>query len=341
MDALAGEAARGAGAVLLTARTLTPAALRALRAVLDGQPHWSDLPVVLLVGGGGDVEAEALFGSDNVTVLDQPARPSTLVSAVRAALRARVRQYEVRDFHATLEDRVAERTAEVRRLAARLTVAEQSERQRIAHVLHDDLQPQLYGLSMVLSLLQRAPSGEEAAALAARATGILDDAVQMARTLAAELSPAVLQSDRLADVLDWVAGDQARYGLAVTVDVRGDPRVADPALRVLLYQSVRELLFNVVKHAGGAAVRLVGEAEGECALVRVEDDGPGFDAEAVGARPAGFGLSSVQERLDLVGGRFEIESAPGQGTRVTLEVPSGGGRPAPERLEGPEGPLPP
>ncbi|HEX8386706.1 MAG TPA: PAS domain S-box protein, partial [Rubricoccaceae bacterium] len=249
-------------------------------------------------------------------------------------------EQEVRDLNAALEGRVAERTAEVRRLAARLTVAEQGERERIAHVLHDDLQQQLYGLSMTLALLRRSPPGEAAEALADRADGVLQEATRMTRALSTDLSPAVLRGDGLADLLAWVAREEReRYGLEVTTDARGLPPVADRAVRVLLYQVLREVLFNVVKHSGGAQARLVGWADGETVGVRVEDDGAGFDPGAVRSGSAGgFGLFSVRERLGLVGGRFEIESAPGQGTRVTLEVPSGEARPAPERLEGPLSP---
>lgn len=234
---------------------------------------------------------------------------------------------EIRALNETLEARVAERTREVRSLAARLTVAEQAERQRIAHLLHDDLQQHLYGLSMVLALLGRSPSAERVGALAEQATTMLDGAIQMARTLATELSPAILQAERLADVLEWVADEQRRmHGLTVEVEVRADPRVDDPALRILLYQGLREVLFNVVKHSGGRHARLAawadGGAGGTVTVVRVEDDGVGFDVDARAGQPAGFGLVGIRERLALIGGRFEIDSAPGRGTRVTLSVPS-------------------
>lgn len=331
MDAVAEETAAGAGVVLLTGRTLTPAATRRLQGVLDRQPHWSDLPLVVLVeagglvGGGGSAAADGLLESASGTLLEEPVRPFTLVSTVRAALRARGRQYEVRDLHARLEDRVAERTLQVRQLAARLVVAEQDERERIAHVLHDDLQQQLFGASMLLTLMRRTPDPDRADVLADKVARMLDEAVQTARGLATELSPAILQSVRLQDVLEWVASEmQDKHGLAVEVEVRGDPALADPALRVILYQSVREALFNAVKHAGPAQARLVAwEGAGE-AVVRVEDDGAGFDVTAMAGRPGGFGLSSVRERLGLVGGRFEVDSAPGQGTRVTLSVPCAG-----------------
>ncbi|HEX8384553.1 MAG TPA: sensor histidine kinase, partial [Rubricoccaceae bacterium] len=236
---------------------------------------------------------------------------------------------EVQSLNATLERRVAERTLQVRQLAARLAVAEQSERQRIAHVLHDDLQQQLYGLSMVLALLGRDASGPGVDALTERATRILDTAVGMARSLATELSPAILQSDRLADVLEWIAGEkETKYGLHVAVEAQDDARVLDPALRILLYQALRELLFNVVKHSGGLQARLVAWDDGEFTSVRVEDDGAGFDPRLTdGHRPGGFGLFSVRERIELVGGRFDVEASPGRGTRVTVAVPSGGAAP--------------
>ncbi len=234
-------------------------------------------------------------------------------------------EQEIRDLNATLERRVEERTAEVRQLAGRLTVAEQEERERIAHVLHDDLQQQLFGASMALTLLQRTPLPEGAGALAGKAATILDESIQISRTLATELSPTILQTERLRDLLEWVAqAKQRKYGLGLTVEVQGNPVVPALAHRVLLYQSICEVLFNVVKHAGVTQARLAAwEDEGEV-VVLIEDAGVGFDPAAVsGGRLGGFGLSSVHERLRLVGGRFEIESAPGEGTRVTLSAPSG------------------
>ncbi len=230
-----------------------------------------------------------------------------------------------RALAATLEARVAERTAEVRALAARLTVAEQVEQARIAQVLHDDLQQQLYGLTMTLALLQRAPSVEASTPLVTRASGVLDGAIQMARTLARELSPAVLELDQLGEFLAWVAAQKReKYGLDVSVELRGAPPLEDQVSRVLLYRALCEVLLNVVKHSGGTAARLVGWAEDGLVYVLVEDDGAGFDVAAVvDRRGGGFGLSSVRERLELVGGRFEVESAPGAGTSVTLAVPAG------------------
>ncbi len=226
---------------------------------------------------------------------------------------------EVRELNATLEARVEERTGEVRQLAAALTVAEQEERQRIAHVLHDDLQQRLHGLSM---LLAQAIKSEGAAAdrLLLRSAEVLDQATTLTRTLSTELSPAVLDSERFEDALGWLADQKLeQYGLIVEVRAEGAPRVSSPAIRVLIYRIIRELLFNVVKHSGVDRALVVLEGDGEEVVIRVEDDGAGFE---MGDGLQGFGLTSVRDRLELIGGRFEVESSVGQGTRATIVVPS-------------------
>ena len=235
---------------------------------------------------------------------------------------------EIQTLNATLERRVRQRTALARRLLARLTVAEEEERQRIAQVLHDDLQQQLYGLAMTLSLAGQ--QGAADGALLAKAEGILDGAVTLTRTLAAELSPAVLDTDSLGDVFDWLAGHmKTRYGLDVETSVEAGCRIADPTVRVALYQVLRELLFNVVKHAGTDHAHLTARpAPAETApggvVVTVEDSGAGFDpATVAGGGGTGLGLASLHGRLELVGGRIEVDSAPGDGTRIAITVPAG------------------
>jgi signal transduction histidine kinase len=242
-----------------------------------------------------------------------------------AALERARAEAEVHALNATLEGRVAERTAEVRRLAARLAVAEQAERERIALVLHDDLQQQHYALSMVLDLLRGARGPSETGPLLDKASAVLGTVLETTRTLVSETGPTVLQAARLRDVLEWVADEKlAKYGLEVAVEVRGEPAVPDRTARVVLYEALREVLFNVVKHAGVQTVRVTAYEEGGEVVVRVEDDGPGFDPAAARAGGStGFGLFSVRERLGQVGGRLEVDSAPGRGARLTLAVPAG------------------
>ena len=252
--------------------------------------------------GGGDVSA--WFGTS--TDIDRIVRAEEEVQALNAGLERRVRQ----------------RTALARRLLARLTAAEEEERKRIAQVLHDDLQQRLYGLGLTLSLMRRQSDGE--APLLDRAEAVLAEAAALTRTLSTELSPAVLDTADLDEVLEWVAEHvRDQYGLDVRVEVEDGCRIEDPAVRVAVYQVLRELLFNVVKHAGADRARLTARATDGAVVVTVEDEGAGFDPAALdgGGQGTGLGLSSAHGRLDLVGGRIDVDAAPGRGTRVTLTVP--------------------
>lgn len=267
--------------------------------------------VVAMQQGAGDYIVKGSLTRD---VLQRAVSNAVEKSALRRRLHE---QHEALAHQAhTLEVR----NREVQSLAARLVVAEQDERERIALVLHDDLQQQHYGLAMILTLARDTP--DDAPMFVDRALEILDQVSRTTRSLVTEMNPTVLQTDHLADLLGWFAADKTT-GLDVTVEVRGDVRVPDSALRIVLFQAVREVLFNVAKHAGVAAARLVAWEDGGEVVVRVEDDGAGFDpAAADRSASGGLGLFSVRERTKHVGGRFEIDSAPGRGTRVTLAVPA-------------------
>lgn len=224
----------------------------------------------------------------------------------------------------TLQERVAARTAQVRALSARLAAAEQQERQRVAEVLHDDLQQQLYALSLTLGLLRKAAPGA-AEALQDQAEHQLAQAAHLVRTLSTALSPPVLRHDHLDLLLQWLALHvEGQYGLHVEVVVHDDLVLTEVSRRLLLYQVLRELLFNVVKHAGTKQATLEARRDGAWGVVVVSDRGVGFDLEAVRQRrqaAGGLGLVHLQERFELLGGRFEVTSRPGQGTRVTLRLP--------------------
>lgn len=217
---------------------------------------------------------------------------------------------------------------EVRALASALTFAEQAERRRLSDLLHDNLQQLLFGAKVTLQLLHRPEAAEDADALRARlaeAEEILDQAIDTTRHLAIELTPPVLDREDVVVALRWLAEHMGTmYGLSIAVESECSCRIPSRELRVLILQIVRELLFNVVKHAGVKAARLRLEACDPYYAVTVEDEGRGFDVEArivADAEPSGFGLYSVQRRLELVGGRLEIDSAPGAGCRITLYAP--------------------
>ncbi len=247
-----------------------------------------------------------------------------------------------------LERRVRERTSELQkradqlaRMASELTLAEQRERRRLAEVLHDHLQQLLAGARFRLEGLSRGRV-KDPAETAGQVMGLLDEAITASRSLTVELSPPILHEGGLAAGMEWlVRWMKEKHGLAV--DLHIDSRIAEyqecirEDVRILVFQAVRELLFNVVKHAGVREVRVeIGVDLDEALQVMVRDHGKGFDPVSVrgGSRTdmkAGFGLFSIQERLNLLGGRFEMESAEGRGARFRLTAPLRAEQPAGEK----------
>ncbi|WP_412068825.1 PAS domain S-box protein [Rubrivirga sp. IMCC43871] len=227
----------------------------------------------------------------------------------------------------TLEARVRAETDRVRHLSAALAVAEESERRRIADVLHDDLQQQLYGLALLVSRLQSDPSSDERTSLLLRCDAIIEEATTIARGLATDLAPPALDSHDACDLARWLAGETERlHGLVVDVEV--DDGVDGPCLvpelpaRSLMYRTLRELLFNVAKHADVDRACLRVAVEAGWLRIEVEDDGRGFETETT---DHGYGLASIRERLAVAGGRLEVASAPGAGTCIRLAIPTDGG----------------
>ena len=222
------------------------------------------------------------------------------------------------------EEALRNRSEQLRALASELTLAEQRERRRLAEVLHDNLQQLLVGAKFRLAMLGRA--ADSSVRLAANeAQDLLDQSIECSRSLTGELSPPILHQGGLVPAMEWLAvWMQQKHGFTVLLqmDERASPESED--MKVLLFQSVRELLFNALKHAGvkTAFVRLA--ASNDHVEVTVSDDGVGFDRESVAPQPGkaeGFGLFSIRERLELLGGRLEIDSAPGRGSRFRLLAP--------------------
>jgi DNA-binding response OmpR family regulator len=253
-----------------------------------------------------------------------------------------------------LEHRVAERTAlaehrasQLRLLAAELAQAEERERRRIARVLHDHLQQILVVARMKTKLLRDHSRDDRLHTLSTDIDQLLSHALDESRSLTASLSPPVLYDRGLSAGLQWLARQtRDHYGLHVELRVETDAEPAELGLRILLFQAVRELLLNVTKHAHAKSVRieLTRPADGKVHAV-VADDGIGFDPAKVQCRETsgGFGLFSIRERLDLVGGGLHVDSAPDRGTRVTVDVPrccSTAGAPPPAPPAPPQAPTP-
>ena len=155
---------------------------------------------------------------------------------------------------------------------------------------------------------------------------MLTQSLNYTRFLVAELSPQVLYQFGLPAALKWLGGQMKTHGLSVAVHCDVDQISLAEESAVILYQSVRELLFNVVKHegTGEATVALACDAQ-QNVKVTVSDRGRGFDPavmeESDRQLPGRFGLFNVQERIEAMGGQFDLTTQPGSGTSITLTAP--------------------
>jgi PAS domain S-box-containing protein len=235
----------------------------------------------------------------------------------------------LRELTRMLENRVAQRTAELQqrarqleRITVELSETEGRERRRLAEILHDDLQQELAAAKFHVGRM-RSQARYDAAlqATAAQVDHMLKNAIAKSRSLSHELSPAVMHHADFAETLRWLANEvQTKHGLVVHVEADSEVRSESEAIKALLFRAAQELLFNVVKHARVREARLRVRQCDRCICLSVSDRGRGFDPHALG-ETAGFGLLSIRERVELLQGRMKIRSAPGQGSTFFLVVP--------------------
>jgi signal transduction histidine kinase len=232
---------------------------------------------------------------------------------------------ETVDALKTANEQLVARANQLRALAGELTMAEHRQRQHLSRILHDGLQQHLAIAKLQLNNLAAELKPAELRQTADRIEGLIGESIQISRSLSAELSPPILHEGGLTAGLEWLAAWMPdKHGLVVELVIDGRPDLPED-VNILLFESIRELLFNAVKHAGvsRAWVHLQQTGEGD-ACIRVQDDGAGFDVrslEPAGNPGTGFGLFSIRERIGLIGGRLQIDSNPGEGSCFTLMVP--------------------
>ncbi|MBI4310544.1 MAG: HAMP domain-containing protein [Chloroflexi bacterium] len=225
-----------------------------------------------------------------------------------------------------LESRVEERTSQLRDLMRRVLTAQEEERRRVALELHDETAQALTALSVTLDSLLRGKNtlGEDAAALL-EARQIAGDMMEGLRRLIRALRPVALQEMRLAAALRSYAEDYSdRSGVAVHEAVEGTEFRAPDEIELALYRIGQEALSNVARHAKARDVWITLAYSQSLFRLSVRDNGVGFQAPPDGvavSQTGGLGLAGMRERAGLVGGRLTIDSAPGEGTLVQVEVP--------------------
>lgn len=253
------------------------------------------------------------------------------ISASRFALGDRtVLCSVIRDISKRLKvkEELEKRRRDLRKLTARLVTAQEEERKQVSMELHDEFGQALTALQINLAAIKtELPSGspsdlpeklEETSTLA-------DELLERSRELSLELRPTLLDDLGLAPTIRWYTDRfTKRLNVNVEVNVDGFEERLPGEIETVIYRVMQEAMTNISRHAEAKNVRVDLEREKSSVMMLVEDDGKGFDVEAVADQetPEGkLGLMGMEERVGYLGGSLDIRSTPGKGTTIRVEIP--------------------
>ena len=325
--------------VVLFEEALDKTAVGLLVDALRRQPPWSDLPIIVLAGGGAVSRRSQRLAKmseplGNVTFIERPIRPTTLISSVRAAIRARQKQYEIRGHlkqlqeadealrrsHESLERQVVERTATLRQLSASLMRSQDEERRRIARELHDSLGQYLAALSIELHRLEEGGYSQLTTALRT-----LETCINETRTISHLLHPPLLDEVGLTSAVQWyVEGFEGRSGIKIALKMAKIPRL--PAdIESALFRVLQEALTNIHRHSRAERAEVCLARRSSEIVLDVVDYGKGMpktklDRFVKSGTAGGVGLAGMRERITEIGGDLRLVSN-SEGTHVTVSVP--------------------
>ena len=298
----------------LSVDTLVPEAGREAHA--GHRAEYAAAPQPREMGRNRDLVARRKDGTTvavEVILSTVPSETGPLVAAfVSDITERRLAEHAIREYQQRLQAMAFD--------AAR---TEERERRRIAVDLHDRIGQSLALAQIKLTSVRDALTGAPRAAVD-EAVRLLEQSDADTRTLTFELSPPVLYDLGLKAALAWLAEDvEKRHGIHIDVVDDDAPKPLDETSRALVFRAVRELVMNVTKHAKTAAARISLRRVNDHVDIAVEDSGVGFDtaAKSVSSATGGFGLISVREQIERLGGTMAIDSAPKHGTRINVCVP--------------------
>jgi PAS domain S-box-containing protein len=263
------------------------------------------------------------------------ARPDGNKIVVReSAIAVRDEKGKVLYYEGTVEDITERKKAEekllayqkqLRSLALELSLSEERMRRQMAMSLHDHLGQNLAISKIKLDGLRKSVKTGEHLEELNEIRNLLGETIESVRSLTFELSPPVLYELGFEAAVEWLVRFVCkRDGLVSKFSDDGKPKPLEEDVRILLFQSVREILVNISKHAHAKKISVAISRANTEIQVCIADDGVGFDVDAIKSsdtKTKGFGLFSVSERLASISGRFEIDSKPGAGTKVLLAAP--------------------
>jgi signal transduction histidine kinase len=307
-DSLSGQVLRARQAILVNDVEQDPRVPASFRARTAGRIR-SMIFVPLLCKGQGLGILGVVNRSAGPFVPDHLRTLSVIASTAAVAIE-----------NARMFEELKRNQAQLERVSRRLVEIQEEERRAIARELHDEIGQALTALRLVLAMAAQAPAAQPEGRLA-EAQALVAGLLSQVRELSLNLRPAVLDDLGLLPALLWHGERLERQmGLRVKLEHMGlEGRRFPATLETAVFRTVQEAVTNIVRHAGVQEAIVRGWADAEALGANIEDEGKGFEVEAALSAHRSTGLSSIQERATLLGGKLSIESRPGAGTRITVE----------------------
>jgi PAS domain S-box-containing protein len=223
------------------------------------------------------------------------------------------------------EERIVNYQRQLQSLTSELSLIEERERRRLATNLHDHVGQVLTFVGNKIDELHEIGSSHTSDSLIEEIRKLVGQTIKCIRSLIFELSPPILYDLGLEEAIEWLADHFSQeHGLKIQVDKDEQPKPLKTEGNVILFQAVKELLLNIVKHAQATSVKIYIQRACNDLRIIVEDNGIGFENNLIDHKQhkiKGFGLFSIHERLEYYGGSMIIKSEKPQGTRITLLMP--------------------
>lgn len=353
VDGIARCVVGGAGVAIVAEEALDEESIERLGRSVAAQPAWSDFPIIVLTGGGATTPyTEQMVRSrtpmGNISLIERPLRPATLVSSVRTAIRSRLRQYEIRDHleerrraeealqraHDELETLVDKRTLALRRLSGKIMRVQDEERRRIARELHDGLGQWLAAAQINLDIELIHGGGKPSVTLQ-ETRKLVAHAVSSIRTMSYLLHPPLLDEVGFEAAAQWfIDGFAQRTGMAIQTNfIRQDNPLSAPSkaarmpesVELALFRALQEGLINAHRHSASPNVEVEFHRLPDIATLEIRDFGRGIPPSVMErfqrtGTGSGVGLAGIRERVKELGGDFILSSS-SEGTILHSVVP--------------------
>jgi signal transduction histidine kinase len=225
------------------------------------------------------------------------------------------------------EKALRESEKQLRHLSTQLLTTQETERRRISRELHDELMQSLAALKLRLNFMAGQLKDDQAQAIVEclALSHHIDEMIENVRRLSRDLSPLLLEDLGLSAALQWLINNLAKnYNIKTSIDIPSIDHLFSQESRIMIYRIFQEALTNIGKHSQACNLTVSIQCQNGSATFSLEDDGKGFDLNQVVSKnngERGLGLMTMDERVRLLGGAFDIRSQEGQGTRLSFTIP--------------------